>query len=104
MGGSILDADGFVKDLNLWTEDIALEIAKKQFNFELTESHMNVVRFVREYYLKWGAVPMIKVIKDKVNLTDEKFNTLFNRTRASTRGMICKIAGLPRLLCIGAGC
>ena len=104
MGESILDDEGFVKDSNLWTDDIALEIAKKQFNLDLTELHMNVVKFVREYYLKWGAVPMIKIIKDKVNLTDEKFNKLFNRTGVSTRGMICKITGLPRMLCIGAGC
>lgn len=106
MGESIVDSEGFVKDPTLWTEDVAREIAKNRFNMDLTDLHMEIIRFVREYYLKWGSMPMVKTIRNKANLTDEQLTNLFKHSagRGTIRGVICRISGLPKMLCIAAGC
>jgi tRNA 2-thiouridine synthesizing protein E len=98
------DEDGFLKDPNSWSSDIANAIAKKQFDIELTENHMRVINFVREYYFKWGAIPMVKAIRDAVGLSNVQLDELFKRGSSTARGVICKISGLPKLLCIASGC
>lgn len=100
----MLDEEGFVKDPSLWSEDLAVNMAREQFKIVISELHMKVIRFVREYYVKWEAAPMIKTIRDHFNLSVEQLNGMFKRSESSARGAICKLAGLPRMLCIASGC
>ncbi|NIM46095.1 MAG: TusE/DsrC/DsvC family sulfur relay protein [Nitrososphaeria archaeon] len=99
-----LDEDGFIEDVDKWSEEAARFIAKEQFGIELEESHWNVIRFFRGYYEKWGTLPMIKTVRKETELSTEQLDQLFQRGESSTRGIICKISGLPKLLCLSAGC
>jgi tRNA 2-thiouridine synthesizing protein E len=101
---NLLDEEGFVKQTEFWTDTLAKRMAKEQFNILITDSHMEVIRFVREYYLKWGAIPMVKTIKDRFKLTDEQLDEMFKRGKSSSRGVICKLSGLPKMLCVASGC
>jgi len=99
-----LDEEGFVKHTEHWSETLAKKMAKQQFNITITETHMEVVRFVREYYLRWGTVPMVKTITNRAKLTNEQLDKMFKRGTSSARGVICKLGGLPKMLCIASGC
>jgi tRNA 2-thiouridine synthesizing protein E len=100
----LLDEEGFIKNTEYWSDTLAKRMAKEQFNISITELHMQVIRFVREYYMKWGALPMVKTIKDRFKLTNERLDEMFKRGTSNSRGVICKLSGLPKMLCIASGC
>ena len=99
-----LDGEGFVKKTESWSEALAKNMAEQQFNITITDSHMKVITFVREYYLKWGAVPMNRTIVDRAKLTNQQLDDMFKRGTSSSRGVICKLGGLPKMLCVAMGC
>ena len=99
-----LDDEGFLKKPGLWTPVLAGKMAKDQFNIRLTELHMQAIRFVREYYLEWGGLPMFKTIREHLKISTEELDDMFKRERSSARGVICKLSGLPKNLCIALGC
>jgi len=100
----LIDDEGYLLDSSTWNEEIAREIAKRQFGIELTEAHWTCIRIARAYYEKWSSLPMVKTIREEAGLTAEEFERLFRRGTSSARGVLCKISGLPKMLCIAAGC
>lgn len=100
----LFDEEGYLLDAKTWSEDIAGEIAKKQFGIVPTEAHWACIRIARTYYEKWSSLPMVKTIREDAGLTTEEFERLFKRGTSSARGVLCKISGLPKMLCIAAGC
>ncbi len=103
-GKNALDEEGFLKKPDLWTPVLAGKMAKDQFNIRLTELHMRAICFVREYYLEWGSLPMVKTIREHLKISTEQLDDMFKRRRSSARGVICKLSGLPKILCIASGC
>ena len=101
---ALFDDEGFLIDSETWTEAVARDIAEKQFDMKLTETHWTCIRSVRTYYEKWSTLPMVKTIRDEAGLTADQFEQLFKRGTSNARGVLCKISGLPRNLCIAAGC
>lgn len=101
---SIFDEDGFVKSPSLWNEHLAKEMAIEQFDIDLTDLHFQIIRFVRDFYLKWEGIPMMKTIKDHFYLDNGQLDKMFKKGRSSSRGVICKIGGMPKMLCIASGC
>jgi TusE/DsrC/DsvC family sulfur relay protein len=101
---SLLDEQGFLFSSSSWNRELAEKIAIEQIHINLTEKHWTCIYFVREYYGKWETMPMIKAIRENSGLTIDEFELLFKADQSSARGVLCKIAGLPRLLCISAGC
>jgi len=99
-----LDEEGFVTDAKEWNEDLSKKMAETQFNMTLTEQHLQVILFVRKYYLKWETLPMVKTIRDQFNLDSSKLDEMFLRDKSTSRGVICKLGGLPKMLCIASGC
>jgi hypothetical protein len=47
---------------------------------------------------------MLKTIRDDFNLTSQEIDDFFKRGSSTARGVICKLAGLPKMLCISSGC
>lgn len=43
------DSEGYIRNLDEWSEDFAVALAKQE-ELELTEEHWDVVRYLREYY------------------------------------------------------
>lgn len=98
------DEDGFIKDAEKWSEEVAKQIAREQFGIELGDTHWRIIRFFRDYYERWGTLPMVRTVRREMGLSTEQVNELFQRGESTARGVICKISGLPKLLCISAGC
>jgi TusE/DsrC/DsvC family sulfur relay protein len=80
------------------------KMAETQFNIALTEQHLQVINFVRQYYFKWETLPMIKTIRDQFKLDSNKLDEMFSVSKSTSRGVICKLGGLPKMLCIASGC
>ena len=100
---ALFDEEGYLIDPKTWNEEIAREIAR-QFDVELAEAHWKCIRSVRAYYEKWSSLPMVKAIRDEAGLTTDQFDQLFRKGASNARGVLCKISGLPKNLCIAAGC
>jgi len=44
-----IDSEGYIHNLDEWSEDFARELAKQE-SLELTDEHWQVIRFLRDYY------------------------------------------------------
>ena len=104
MGIEALDDEGFLINPDLWTEELSRSMAKKQFYIILTDQHSKIILYIRDYYKKWETLPMLKTIRDEFGLTAPEIDELFKRGNSTARGVICKLAGLPKMLCISSGC
>ncbi len=93
------DKHGYLLDSEQWNESVALAIAELD-GLELTKSHWEVIRFVREFYTRFNKSPairpLIKYLKEK--LGNDKINSIYlaklfpqGAAKQST-----KIAGLPK--------
>ena len=43
------DSEGYIRNLDDWSEDYAVALAKQE-GLELTEEHWEVIRYLRQYY------------------------------------------------------
>ena len=87
-----LDEDGFLLNLDDWDEQVARDLAKREAVVDLDEEMMEVVRFMRHYYKKFHAFPILNYVCKNVhqprNCVSQEF---INPMKA------WKIAGLPKL-------
>jgi len=100
----VLDEEGFLIDPDLWTEELSKKMAEKQFNMVLTDLHMKIIQYMREYYTKWETLPILLTISKEFNLKSQVLDEMFKRGGSTSRGVICKLGGLPKMLCIASGC
>jgi len=90
----IFDEDGFLQNPEVWDEDVAEYIAKTAEGIEkMTEEHWKVVKFLREYYEKYGIAPPIRVLCKRTGFSLSKIYELFPSGPANGA---CKLAGLPK--------
>jgi tRNA 2-thiouridine synthesizing protein E len=104
MSVEILDDEGFLINPAIWTKDLSRRMAKTQFDIILTDQQLKIIIYIRDYYMKWETLPMIKTIRDEFDLEVSEIDELFKRGNSTARGVICKLAGLPKMLCIASGC
>lgn len=88
-----VDEDGFIQDPALWNEAIAAALAQQEGIQELTEEHWKVIRFLREYFLKFGVAPMIRKLTKETGMPLKHIYQLFPTGPAKGA---CKLAGLPK--------
>lgn len=88
----------------LWTDELSRSMAKTQFDITLTNRELKIIVYIRDYYKKWETLPMLKTIRDEFGLDASEIDELFKRGDSTARGVICKLAGLPKMLCIASGC
>ena len=100
----VFDDEGFLINPDLWTEELSRNMAKTQFDITLTDRQSKIIRYIRDYYKQWETLPMIKTIRDEFSLTASELDEQFKRGSSTARGVICKLAGLPKMLCIASGC
>ncbi|MDA8162563.1 MAG: TusE/DsrC/DsvC family sulfur relay protein [Desulfobacteraceae bacterium] len=86
-----VDAEGFLANPEDWDESVAHALAKREGITRLTEDMMEVIRFMRTYYKKFNAFPILnyvcKNIQQPKDCVSEEF---INPEKA------WKIAGLPK--------
>ena len=92
-GGSVeLDDNGFLINPEEWNEDVARAMAVREGIEELDEEMMEVIRFMRSYYKKFNAFPILNyVCKNLDQPRDCVSDEFINPEKA------WKIAGLPKL-------
>ncbi len=89
-----LDEDGFIQAPELWDEEVAKELAKKEEDIqEMTEDHWKVVKYLRNYYLEYKTAPMIRKLCKETRFSLQKIYELFPSGPAKGA---CKVAGLPK--------
>ncbi|SCZ59772.1 TusE/DsrC/DsvC family sulfur relay protein [Thiohalomonas denitrificans] len=99
-GNSVeVDEEGYLTNINDWDKDVAIELAKSE-NLEMTESHWEVIEFLREYYQEYQIAPAVRVLTKAIGkkLGPEKGNSkyLYELFPYGPAKQACKIAGLPK--------
>ena len=97
--GAPTNEEGYLKYLHDWTPDIAQAMAQAD-ECELTESHWEVINFLREYYALYEVAPAIRILTKQIGkkLGEEKGNSeyLHKLFPDGPAKQACKYAGLPK--------
>ncbi|MDV7209794.1 TusE/DsrC/DsvC family sulfur relay protein [Azotobacter beijerinckii] len=94
-----LDKDGYLTDLQDWSEAVAEALARRE-ELELNAEHWEILRLLRDFYAEFqlspATRPLIKYVALK--LGPEKGNSLhLNRLFKGTPAKLAaKLAGLPK--------
>ncbi len=88
-----VDEDGFMQEPDKWDEVIAKALATTEGVNDLTEEHWKLVRYLREYYLKFEIAPMIRKLCKETGFPLKKVYELFPSGPAKGA---CKVAGLAK--------
>jgi len=94
-----LDEEGYLTDLKDWNEDVAKVLAS-QDEIELTDSHWEVVKFLRDYYDEYQIAPAVRVLTKAIGkkLGKDKGNSkyLYELFPYGPAKQACRFAGLPK--------
>lgn len=93
-GASVdVDAEGFLTDAFQWNEEIAAEIAREHGIPVLSDRHWQVVRYMREVYLRDGQAPTIRSLGKRSGVSIKELYQLFPKGPAK---LAAKIGGIPK--------
>jgi TusE/DsrC/DsvC family sulfur relay protein len=94
-----MDEDGYLQDWEDWKEGMAPELAKIE-GVELDDRHWEIIKYLREYYIKYQIAPPIKMLVKEMARAfgPEKGNTkyLYQLFPGGPAKQACKFAGLPK--------
>lgn len=89
-----VDEDGFLQELDKWTEDFAQGYANLEgIEGQLTEDHWKLINYIRDYYAKFGIAPMVRKITKDTGYNLKRIYELFPSGPAKGT---CKLAGLSK--------
>lgn len=89
-----LDIEGYLKDYKTWSEEIACFLAEKEGisgECPLSAERMEILKFMREYYEKFEAFPILRAICKNVGQSKE-----CNYEQFPDPIIAWKVAGLPK--------
>ncbi len=55
------DSEGYLENLNDWSEDFAVALARQE-GLQLTAEHWEVIRFLRQHYQEHGVQAQVRVM------------------------------------------
>jgi TusE/DsrC/DsvC family sulfur relay protein len=55
------DAEGYIKNLNEWSEDFVIARAKEE-GLALTDEHWQIIRYLRDYFQEHGVQAQVRVM------------------------------------------
>ena len=87
-----LNDEGFFVHPEQWTEDMAPELARRE-GIELTDTHWQVIRFMRSEYLQKGTGPTVRLLGKTSGVSIKELYQLFPKGPAK---IAAKIAGIPK--------
>ena len=94
-----VDEEGYLVDLSEWNEDIAKKLASDD-DLDLSESHWEVINFLREYYDDYQIAPAVRVLTKAIGkkLGKDKGNSkyLYELFPYGPAKQACRYAGLPK--------
>ncbi len=88
-----LDEDGFIQEPGKWSRALAEELAKTENAYPMNENHWKIVDYLRDYYLRFGVAPPIRMVVKKTGIELKQIYQLFPSGPAKGA---CKVAGLPK--------
>lgn len=101
----LLDADGYLQDLSLWTPAVAEALADHEHR-SLTPAHWEIINIVRNFYACFEMVPAMRPLVKAVrkSLGDEKGSSMYlmslfpegEHRQESPAKIVARLAGLPR--------
>ena len=94
-----VDEEGYLVDRSEWTSEIGAHMADLD-KCELTDAHMEVINFLREYYEEYQIAPAVRVLTKAIGkkLGKDKGNSkyLYELFPYGPAKQACKYAGLPK--------
>lgn len=88
-----LDEDGFIQEPDKWNREIAVALAETESVSHMGDDHWKLVNYLRDYYLKFGIAPPIRMLTKQTGLDLKYIYQLFPSGPAKGA---CKVAGLPK--------
>jgi len=88
--GHLFDEGGFLIDPEIWTEDFAAQLAVQDGLGDLGEDHWRAIHFMRDSYLRLGAILPVRNLCRSSGLTRDQLRELFGGCYG-----LWRIAGLP---------
>ena len=93
------DSQGYLLDSQQWSEDLIPQLAAQE-EIELTDEHLEIIRFVRAFYLEFNTSPAIRMLVKAVSqqFGEEKGNSryLYRLFPQGPAKQATKLAGLPK--------
>ncbi|GAB6261730.1 TusE/DsrC/DsvC family sulfur relay protein [Photobacterium sp. R1] len=99
--GKVIDTDaqGYLKNVSDWTPALVPVLAQEE-GVALTDAHLEIVHFVREFYLEFNTSPAIRMLVKAMakQYGEEKGNSkyLFKLFPKGPAKQATKLAGLPK--------
>ncbi len=87
-----LDDQGFLMNLEDWDEEVAQDLAFNEGIEDLSDEKLEIVKFMREYYRKFNAFPILDYVCKHTHQAKGCVNEEFINPEKAW-----KIAGLPKL-------
>lgn len=87
---SLFDEDDFIINAENWTESLAEQLAANAEIAELSKSHWDIIHFLRDKYLRLGAIPPMRRVCRELGQDKNAVRTLFGSCL-----QLWQIAGLP---------
>ncbi len=88
----VVDANGFLKNPQTWSEEVAQILAREVGLDPLTEDHWRVLRYIRSYYVQQGKAPMNHEIKTGTGISMMDLEKMFP---GGIKDGARRLAGLP---------
>jgi tRNA 2-thiouridine synthesizing protein E len=85
--------EGFFVDPDQWTEDMVSDLARREGIEPVTDTHWQVIRFMRSEFLAKGTGPTVRVLGKTSGVTIKELYQLFPKGPAK---IAAKIAGIPK--------
>ncbi len=88
-----VNEEGFFEHPDQWTEEIAVELAKRESIEPLTDRHWEVIRYMRKEYFEKGTGPTVRALGKSSGVPVKELYQLFPKGPAK---LAAKIAGIPK--------
>jgi dissimilatory sulfite reductase related protein len=89
-----IDEDGFIQEPEKWSKEVAEDLGKEESSVQpMTEDHWRLVNYIRDYYIKFGVAPPVRMLC-KQNKFELKY--LYEMFPKGPAAGACKVAGLPK--------
>jgi len=89
-----VDEEGYLLDMDDWNEKVACALTQTVEDVDdcdLTEERMDILKFMRDYYIKFGSFPIVRQVCKNVHQDKEcLYENFIDPLKA------WKIAGLPK--------
>lgn len=96
---ALLDKEGFLKNLDEWTEEITQYLADQE-GIILTDAHWELIlllrAFFQEYQVSPAMRPLVKAVGKKLGADKGKSIYLLQLFPGSPAKLMAKLAGLPK--------